>query len=270
MIVSGELENVPLLEVFQVLAFSSQSGALCIESGETTGTVLFDQGGIVCGESPATRPLLARAVQEIDPQNRRAFRRVQALACLTELMSLRSGIFRFEKRDAPTRELAGVDVRSLYASGAMPTAELLLVLATAIDKKEAVASAPASAPAKDPTHERGHERFSPTLIEAEIFLGASNLSGLSGHLTNISAGGAFFQGDALPEHDTVSDVRFVLPGGIGLVTTKARVAWARPDAVGGERGVGLAFEDLRHEDEQKVRAYLERFQRLAADMDLVG
>ena len=263
MIVSGELENVPLLDVFQVLAFSSQSGALCVESGETTGTVLFDEGGIVCGESPATRLLLARAAQEVDPQTRRAFRRVQALACLTELMSLRSGVFRFKKHDEPLAELAGVDMRPFYASGTMATAEILLVLATAVDKKDGVA-APA---AQEHSQARAYERFSPTLIEAELTLGTSKLTG---YLTNMSAGGSFFQGDALPEKDTVPDVRFELPGGIGAITIKARVVWARPESSEGERGVGLAFEGASAEDKQKLQTYLERFQQLAADMDLVG
>ena len=262
MIVSGELENVPLLDVFQVLAYSSQSGALHIESGEITGTVLFDKGAIVCGESPSTRLLLARAAQEVDPQNRRAFRRVQALACLTELMSLRTGVFRFKKHDEPMAELADVDLRSLYASEAMPTADLLLVLATAVDKKD---TAPAPA-AKDRTQARAHPRYSPTLIEAELDLGASKLSG---HLTNMSAGGAFFQGDALPEKDTVPELRFDLPE-IGSVVTKARVVWARSEAIDGERGVGLAFEGTSAEDKKKLQAYLERFEQLAADMDLAG
>ena len=263
MIVTGELENVPLLEVFQVLAFSSQSGALFIESGETTGTVLFDQGGIVCGESPATRLLLARAAQEVDPQNRRAFRRVQALACLTELMSLRTGVFRFNKHDQPMAELAGVDMKSFYASGTMATSDLLLVLATAVDKKDSV---PVSTP-QDATQARSQPRYSPTLIEAVICLGTSTLSG---YLTNMSVGGAFFQGDALPEEETVPELHFELPGGIGAGVTKARVVWARSEAIDGERGVGLAFEGISAADKKKIQTYLERFQQLAADMDLAG
>ena len=261
MIVSGELENVPLLDVFQVLAFSSQSGALFIESGDTTGTVLFDQGGIVCGESPATRALLELAAREVNPQNRRAFRRVQALACLTELMSLRSGVFRFKKHDEPVAELAGIDMRSFYASGTMATADLLLVLATAVDKKD---SAPASAP-QERSQARAHARYSPTLIKAELSLGTSKLCG---YLTNMSAGGVFFQGDALPEKETVSEIRFELPGGMGAIATKARVMWARSESTDGERGVGLAFEGTSAADKQKLQAYLERFQQLAADMDL--
>jgi len=264
MIVSGELENVPLLDVFQVLAFSSQSGALFIESGDTTGTVLFDQGGIVCGESPATRALLELAAREVNPQKRRAFRRVQALACLTELMSLRSGVFRFKKHDEPMAELAGIDMRSFYASGTMATADLLLVLATAVDKKDS--APPASAPQKR-SQPRAHTRYSPTLIEAEIYLGSSKLSG---YLTNMSSGGAFFQGDALPEKETVPEIRFELPGGIGAIATKARVMWARSEATDGERGVGLAFEGTSAADKKKLQTYLERFQQLASDMDLTG
>lgn len=263
MIVSGELENVPLLDVFQVLAFSSQSGALYIESGDTTGTVVFENGGIVCGESPATRLLLARAAREIDPQNRRAFRRVQALACLTELMSLRIGVFRFEKHAEPVAELAGVDMKSFYATGTMATSDLLLVLATAVDKKD---DAPVVSP-QEASQARSSPRFSPTLIEAELGLGTSKLSG---YLTNMSAGGAFFQGDALPEKDTVPDVRFELPGGLGAIATKACVVWARSESTDGERGVGLAFEGTSEADKKKIQAYLERFQQLAADMDLAG
>lgn len=261
MIVSGELENVPLLDVFQVLAYSTQSGALEVESGETTGTIVFHEGGIVCGESPTTRLLLDRAAKELDPQNRRAFRRVQALAALTELMSLRTGSFRFKKHDEPLAELAEIDIRSFYRAGTMATAELLLVLATAIDKKE-TAPSPSE---QEACQARAHERYSPTLVEAEITVGASRLSG---HLTNMSAGGAFFQGDALPEKDAVGQLRFDLPGEIGGVTTNARVVWARTDSKDGERGVGLAFEGTGEAHKQKIQSFLQRFQQLAADMDL--
>jgi len=261
MIVTGEIENVPLLDVFQVLAYSHQTGALFVRSDETTRTVVFDEGGVVCAESPATRLLLERAAQEVDPQRRRTLRRAQTLACLAELMSLRTGVFQFKKLEEPLGELSGIDVSSFYASGAMSTADLLLVLATAVDKKDKKDPVPASAPKDDKEGKgaRAYPRYSPTLIEA----GQSNLSG---HLTNLSAGGAFFQGDALPERDTVSELRFDLPGGLGAVTTKARVVWARTEAIDGERGVGLAFEEISSQSKEKLRAYIERFQQLAADI----
>ena len=259
MIVSGELENVPLLDVLQVLAYSKQSGALFVEGTETSGTVLFDQGAIVCGESSSTRLLLAKAAGEVEPQSRRAYRRVQIMACLTEILSLRKGAFRFTKHETPLGELAGVDLRPFYASASMPTAEILLALATLVDKKDA--APPGDAPHVYP---RGHARYSPTLIVAQISLGSSSLSG---YLTNLSVGGAFFQGDALPEVDRVGTLRFELRGQ-DTVSTEARVAWTRLESTEGDRGVGLAFDNIPGSEKEKIRAYLEHLRELASEMDV--
>ena len=259
MIVSGELENVPLLDVLQVLAYSKQTGALFVESSETSGTIIFTQGAIVCGESSSTRLLLAKASREVEPQSRRAFRRVQAMACLTEILSLRKGVFRFTKHETPPGELAGVDLRPFYASTPIPTAELLLVLATLVDKKDA-----APLPDAPHVHARAHERYTPTLIEAQISMGSSSLSG---YLTNLSVGGACFRGDALPDVDRVGTLRFELRGQ-GTVLTEARVAWARPESTEGERGVGLAFDSVPESEKKKIRAYLDHLRELASEMDV--
>ncbi len=259
MIVSGELERVPLLDVLQVLAYSKQTGELFVESPETSGTIIFAQGAIVCGESSSARLLLAKASREIEPQSRRAFRRVQAMACLTEILSLRKGAFRFAKHETPPGELAGVDLRPFYASAPIPTAELLLVLATLVDKKDA--TPPLDAPH---VHARADERYAPTLIEAQISLGSSSLSG---YLTNLSVGGAYFQGDALPEVDHVGALRFELHDQ-GTVSTEARVAWARSESTEGERGVGLAFDSIPESEKKKIRAYLNHLRELASEIDV--
>jgi len=258
MIVSGKLENVPLLDVLQVLAYSKQTGALFVESPDTSGTILFVKGAIVCGESSSTRLLLAKAAREVEPQSRRAFRRVQAMACLTEILSLRKGTFRFSKHETPQSELAGVDLRPFYASTPIPTAELLLVLATMVDKKDD--APPQDGPA---VHDRAHVRYTPTLIEAQISMGSSSLSG---YLTNLSVGGAYFRGDALPEVDRVGALRFELRGE-GTVSTEARVAWARAESTAGERGVGLAFDSIPESEKKKIRAYLDHLRELASEME---
>ena len=260
MLVRGNLEDVPLLEVFQVLAFSKQTGALYVDSGADVGVVLFQDGGVVCGESPSTRKLLEKAARETNPQSRRALRRVQALSCLTELMSMKSGMFRFEKLDAPREELSSVDVTSFYAAGAMSTSDLLLILANAIDKKDGVAGAPKA----EPERPRKHPRISPTLIEAEL---ESDQGALSGYLTNLSLGGAFFQGDALPEEDSTLELRFELSG-IGSLAAEVHVAWSRPESGTGERGVGLEFASMTEDDRARLESYLSRFQKLATEMDL--
>jgi len=269
MIVRGELEHVPLLEIFQVLAFSGQTGALIVDASDIEGTVVFERGAIVCGESSSTRSLLAKAARQSDPQTRRAFQRVQTLAALTELLSLRTGAFRFEKHDEPMAQLAGVDLKPFYAAGPMATVELLLVLATSIDKKDEVAPVGSLADSTPPNgdQDRAHPRYSPTLIEAELGEGAATFRG---YLTNVSVAGAFFNGESLPEVDAVMELRFELPGGCGAIATEARVAWARTNAAAGERGVGLALESMTDADARKLGVYLDRFQQLATDMDLVG
>jgi PilZ domain/Domain of unknown function (DUF4388) len=51
MLVTGELENVPLLDVLQVIAHAKQSGILSVEGKVIHGSVLFEGGAIVCTES---------------------------------------------------------------------------------------------------------------------------------------------------------------------------------------------------------------------------
>ncbi|HJS74777.1 MAG TPA: DUF4388 domain-containing protein, partial [Vicinamibacteria bacterium] len=134
--VSGEIENVPLLDVVQVVAHSNQSGVLTVQGAEIQGVLVFEQGGIVCGESSSTRPLLARAASSTEPRRRSTLRRVGTLAALTELLGLRSGSFRFQGSGSSTRlgELAGVDLAPFYDAGTLDAGELLLLVATAIDK----------------------------------------------------------------------------------------------------------------------------------------
>lgn len=257
MLVSGEIENVPLLDVLQVMSYSKQTGVLMIGGAEIRGALVFERGAIVCGESTSTRPLLARAALEREPRTHMALRRVGTLAALTELLGLRSGTFRFQRTKARLAELAGVSLDPFYDGGTLDTGELLLILATAVDKVAAPAEK-ASEPAT--ARERSHPRYSPTLIPVSLVLGSSIVEG---HLTNLSEGGALFHGEALPPSDSLCAVRFELPGELGQVACRARVAWVRADGKSGRRGAGLAFVEMTHEGRGRLAAYLARYQRLA-------
>ena len=101
MLVSGEIENVPLLDVLQVVAHSKQTGVLTVQGAEIEGVLVFERGGIICAETSSTRALLARAASSKEPRGRNALRRVGALAALTELLGMRSGSFRFQGASAP-------------------------------------------------------------------------------------------------------------------------------------------------------------------------
>jgi hypothetical protein len=257
MLVSGEIENVPLLDVLQVVSYSKQTGVLTVEGAEIRGSLVFERGAVVCGESTSTKPLLARAASEKEPRSRLALRRVGTLAVLTELLGLRSGSFRFQRTKARLAELAGVSLDPFYDGGTLDTGELLLVLATAVDKP---AAPPAEVSGPSPERGRSHPRYAPTLVPVSLALGGSVVEG---HLTNLSEGGAFFHGETLPPGDSLCAVRFGLPGDLGQVDCLARVAWARADGKGGPRGAGLAFVEMSHEGRGRLAAYLARYQRLA-------
>lgn len=267
MLVVGELENVPLLDVLQVVSHAKQSGILSVKGGSIQGNVVFDRGGLVCAESTSSRMLLQRAATESDARTRGVLRRVGALAALTELLTLRGGAFRFRRVEDPVADLAGVKTGVFYDTGPMDTGELLLVLATTIDKKEEPRKASPGAEEKveevvDSEHEkeRSHTRISPTLIPAIIAEGARKLTG---HLTNVSEGGAFFHGLELPSEGAVCRVQFSLPGAYGTVETAARVAWVRTGGVTALRGVGLSFLEMTDDARGKLHSYLEHYKRLA-------
>lgn len=256
MIISGELEKVPLLDVLQVLAHSSQSGVLSVEAESASGSIVFEAGGIICVASSSTEALLKKAMRERDAQNGRAFRRIQALAGLAELLALRAGVFRFTRVEDHVTELANVALEPFYAAGAMEAGDLLLVLATMVDRAP---TSPSPAAASEGS-ERAHPRYAPTVIAAELLVGASRLTG---HLTNLSAGGSFFHGESLPAVDSAWSLCFELPGAAGAVEVGVRVAWTRPDLSEGVKGVGLTFERISEEHKALVTKYLSRFQALA-------
>ncbi len=256
MLVSGEIENVPLLDVLQVVAHSKQTGVLTVQGVETQGALVFERGGIVCGESSSTRPLLARAASSKELRSRNALRRVATLAVLTELLALRSGSFRFQRTRARLGQLAGVGLEPIYESGALDAGELLLLVSTAIDKP-VVPSPPVPRLGE---RERSHPRFEPTLIPASVLLGNETLDG---HLTNLSEGGALFNGGTLPAAESLLMVRLTLPGDLGQIACRARVAWVAAQGETGPRGAGLAFIEMTNEARGRLGSYLASYQRLA-------
>ncbi len=260
--VSGRLEDMPLLEVLQVIAYSQHSGLLNVAGPDIRGSVIFERGNVIATNSTSSLSLLVKAAKESGPRSRLALRRVQALVALRELFDLKEGVYHFERRRDPTRELEGLNLKSFYAEGGLDTGDLLLVIAK-MDEELSLAQ-----PEKQVDHNlRRHTRFGPTVIRAE--LAGSNEQTFTGYVTNLSQGGAFFHAEDLPEANTVWELRFNLSGDLGPCQAAVEVVWVRSDGPGGKKGVGLAFEQpVAEEFGSKLTKYLERFQRLADDMDL--
>jgi hypothetical protein len=261
---TGKIENTPLLEVLEVIAYSGQSGVLSVNGPSAEGTVLFDRGNIICAHTASTQSLLSKVATEEDPRSRIGLRRVHALASLAELFDLKEGLFHFTKKSAPATELAGVSLGPFYAAGGMDTGDLLLLLAKVMDPGRQ-RDASVSTETEVHTNKRRYPRFGPMMIPAELLEGGF---ALKGYLTNLSLGGSFFHAEDLPEVDRVYELHFALPRGLGRCQATAKVVWVRAHVVDAGRGVGLLFEWMPTDSKMRLTGYLNQFQKLVTDMDL--
>lgn len=262
---TGRLEDRPLLDVIQILAYSQQSGILTVEGPDGVGLVVFESGNIVCADSKTARHMLAKAANEPDERGRLTLRRVQVLVAIRELFDLPAGEYRFEHRDEPVAEIHGVSLKPFYTSGPLDTGDLLLVLEKAMETMPADLQ-----PVKKPTPEeeaqveqRRFPRYGPVAIRAAL---ATEERRYEGFLTNVSLGGTFFHADALPPLDLRGTLDFELPWGLGPCRAQVRVVWLRGDTAEAKRGAGLLFESTGGGSRKRIEAYIKEFQELAASV----
>ena len=268
---TGRLENTPLLDIVQIIAYSQQSGLLSVKGSDTKGLLIFQNGNIICAYSPSALALLVKAAKEQEPDERLVLRRIQVLAALQELFDVGEGDYRFVKKAEPITELEGLDMKLFYASGPLDTGDLLLVLEKAMDEKDGASQAiqvqvnrTSPAESNADAEGRGHRRYGPIVIQATLeFAGTTAV----GYLTNLSEGGTFFHADEFPGPDSECELGFELPWELGHCQAQAKVAWLRSKGPDARRGVGLSFLELSPESKGRLAAYLERFQELAADVD---
>jgi uncharacterized protein (TIGR02266 family) len=259
----GRLEDTPLLELVQILAYSRKSGLLTVKGGEVRGLVIFHDGNVVCAYSPGALSLLVKAAKETDPKHRFSLRRIQILTSLRELFDLPEGDYRFVRGSKPVPELEGLDIRMFYEDGALDSGDLLIALEKAMFEEAEIARA-TPPPAEDFSHKRQYERFGPIIIKGELVHSGTTLKGI---LTNLSLGGTFFHADDVPSLDTVCELRFTLPDELEPCQANAKVVWVRSEGPNTKKGAGLAFEPLSADTEHRVLAYLQRFQDLAEDVE---
>jgi len=262
---TGRLENRPLLDVVQIVAYSQQSGILSVKGTTTKGLLIFEGGNIVCAYSPAALPLLVKAAKEENERHRITFRRIQILAALRELFDLAEGDYRFVKKNDPVTELEGLDIKSFYASGALDTGDLLLVLEKAMDEKMEVRPAPKpTAVDREHADQRKHERYGPVIIKGRL---RTQDQTYDGFLTNLSEGGTFFHAESLPSSSSLAELQFDLPWELGACRVSCNVAWLRAEGPDAKRGAGLSFRGFEGESRERISRYIVRFQELAADVD---
>ncbi len=131
MSLQGNLEDLPLLDILQIVAFSQKTGFLTVQAEAGAAALVFQRGLIVSSYTWDGRPLDAAALPEA---KRSALIRQRIEVALERLSRLREGSFCFELTAEPARVIGGRDLSlETLAEGINPQ-ELLLDLAKGIDE----------------------------------------------------------------------------------------------------------------------------------------
>jgi CheY-like chemotaxis protein len=133
MSLTGNLEDLPLLDILQIVSFSKKTGYLSIRTGAGDGAIVFRDGFVTSSFTWDTAPLDPRAPTLL-PEQRARMLRYRIEVALEQLIRLREGQFNFSLSDeAPTRVGARDIVDETLPDGINPQ-ELLLGLARGMDE----------------------------------------------------------------------------------------------------------------------------------------
>ncbi len=133
MSLQGNLEDLPLLDILQIVAFSQKTGFLTVQAAPGEAALVFQRGLIVSSYTWDGRPLDA-AVAALPEAKRNALVRERIEVALERLSRLREGSFCFELTEEPARVIGGRDLSLETLAEGLNPQELLLDLAQGIDE----------------------------------------------------------------------------------------------------------------------------------------
>ena len=140
MSLTGNLEDLPLLDIIQIVSFSKKTGALSIRTEEGEAGIVFYEGLVVCAFASDTAPI-NRRFAALPAGQRDVVIRSRIELALEQLIRLRDGQFSFNLADAVPRSLAGRDIAIEMLSVGINPQELLLDLARGMDEDRRNSSA---------------------------------------------------------------------------------------------------------------------------------
>lgn len=130
----GQLEDLPLLDMLQIIAFSKKSGYLRVAGPAGRGAVIVLEGRILFAFSWSSLNRLRELSQNPDKISLEANRKNIEVA-LRELAGLREGSFKFELTSEISDDLGGVRIKPFMIPGGIDPQEVLLDLAVEIDNE---------------------------------------------------------------------------------------------------------------------------------------
>jgi CheY-like chemotaxis protein len=134
MALNGRLEDMNLLEILQIVAFSKKTGTLEVRAQHAHGSILFRGGRLLCALSPSTAAAVrSLAGKPLDPASH-AELESRIRSSLRELVALREGRFEFRLYRSLPVQWGGVDASSFLLGEGIDPQEILLGLAREIDE----------------------------------------------------------------------------------------------------------------------------------------
>ena len=133
MSLTGNLEDLPLLDILQIVSFSKKTGFLAIEAEIGHGAIVFDEGFVVAAFTWETPPLDPRA-RALAPEKRDVILRGRIEMALEQLIRMREGLFNFSLTDHVPFDVADRDIEFEMLSQGINAQELLLDLARGMDE----------------------------------------------------------------------------------------------------------------------------------------
>jgi CheY-like chemotaxis protein len=146
---NGNLEDLPLLDILQIVSFSKKTGYLAIQTEAGDGAIVFRDGLVVASFTWDGLPMDAR-VATLPDDKRDALIRNRIGAALEQLIRLREGQFSFNLTDETPGAIAGRDISLETLPAGINPQELLLDLARGIDEDRRDSSAALEASFAEP------------------------------------------------------------------------------------------------------------------------
>jgi CheY-like chemotaxis protein len=137
---TGNLEDLPLLDIIQIVSFSKKTGYLSIKMDGGDGGIVFS-GGLVVAAFTAGSPPVDPRVADLPAPKREQLIRSRIVYALEQLARLREGGFSFELAEQVPRALGSRDLALEKLAVGINPQDLLLDLAAGMDEGQAESSA---------------------------------------------------------------------------------------------------------------------------------
>jgi CheY-like chemotaxis protein len=130
---TGNLEDLPLLDIIQIVSFSKKTGYLSIRNEAGEAAIVFRDGYVIASFTWDSLPIDPRA-RSLPPDKRERLLRSRIEMSLEQLIRLREGQFHFSLSDETPRMVGARDIGEEMLAVGVNAQELLLDLARGMDE----------------------------------------------------------------------------------------------------------------------------------------